>query len=235
MCEAQAIILNFSCLSSVLWTSVYAFTLYRSLALEKKDGWKYEIYYLLYAFGIPLCLDLLPLLTGSFGEAEGWCWISIKEGTVVGFIDGNIWRVISYLGPLWMVIVFNIVMYAKLIRIISRITENVEDGNMSMGFLYNRLKCYPFILLMCHIPVTIHRVLGFCGYTDESEIWLSSLLASFFLILSGFLNAVIYGLTDRVKQELQKLMYQTSSDSSDYSIISASESEENAKGSTNTI
>lgn len=236
MCEAQAIILNFSCLSSVLWTSVYAFTLYRSLALEKKDGWKYEVYYLLYAFGIPLCLNLLPSINSNFGEAEGWCWISIeKNGTVIGFIDGNMWRIISYLVPVWIVIVFNIVMYSKLIRIISRITENVEDGQISMANLYNRLKCYPFILLMCHLPVTVHRMLGLFGYIKEDQIWLSSLMASFFLILSGFLNAVVYGLTDRVKQELQKLMYQTSSDSSSYSVLSASESEENAKGSTNTI
>jgi hypothetical protein len=235
-CLVQAAMLNFSCLSSVLWTSVYAFTLYRSMALEKRDGWKYELYYLLYAFGIPLALDLIPILTDGFGEAEGWCWIKIKEKneSVIRFIDQNIWRVITYLAPTWLVIVFNFVMYTKLIKIINRITENVEDGQIAKHDLSNRLKLYPFMLLVCHIPVTVHRVLGIFHEDNENQVWLSSMLASFFLILSGFLNAVVYGLTDRVKKELQTLVYQ-SSESSDYSILSASESEGNGRGSTNTI
>ena len=236
-CYAQASILNFSCLSSVLWTSVYAFTLYRSLALEKRDGWKYEMYYLLYAFGIPLVLEVIPIAFEGFTEAEGWCWIKIKESNESAWkiIDLNIWRVVTFLAPTWIVIVFNIVMYWKLIKIINRIIENVEDGQIAMHHLYNRLKLYPFMLLVCHIPVTVHRFIEFFYNGHDNQIWLTSLLASFFLILSGFLNAVVYGLTDRVKEELQKLMYQNSSDSSDYSILSASESEGNARGSTNTI
>ena len=236
-CYAQASILNFSCLSSVLWTSVYAFTLYRSLALEKRDGWKYEMYYLLYAFGIPLVLELIPIAAEGFKEAEGWCWIKNTDSeTSKGIIiDLNIWRVATFLIPTWIVIVFNIVMYWKLIKTINRITENVEDGQIAMHHLYNRLKLYPFMLLVCHIPVTLHRFIEFFDHDQDNQTWITSLLASFFLILSGFLNAVVYGLTDRVKEELQKLMYQTSSDSSDYSILSASESEENARGSTNTI
>jgi Slime mold cyclic AMP receptor len=234
LCEAQALILNFSCLSSVLWTSVIAFTIYRSVVLEKKDGWKYELYYLLYAFGVPLSLNFLPFLTDSFGEAEGWCWITIEGGTLT-FLGGNVWRIINYLAPLWLVIFFNFVMYWRTLKKIRTMIDNVTDEDLKKNMLYNRLKLYPYMLLMCHLPVTVHRVLGFFDMFEERDVWLSSLLASFFLILSGFLNAVVYGLTDRVKESLQKIMYATSSDTSDISFIESSESEGNPRGSTNTI
>ena len=234
-CETQALILNFSCLSSVLWTSVIAFTIYRSVVLEKKDGWKYEVYYLLYAFGVPLSVNFLPFITNSFGYAEGWCWITIEGGNFIQtFLGGNVWRIINYLAPLWLVIFFNFIMYWKTLRKIRSMIDNVTDEDLKKNMLYNRLKLYPLMLLMCHLPVTVHRVLGFFNIVEESKVWLSSLFASFFLILSGFLNAVVYGLTDRVKQELQKLMYATSSDSSDISFINSEESEENIRGSTNT-
>lgn len=236
ICEAQAVILNFSCLSSVLWTSVIAFTIYRSVVLEKKDGWKYEVYYLLYAFGVPLSLNFLPYLTDSFGEAEGWCWITIEgKNFIKTFLGGNVWRIINYLAPLWLVIFFNFVMYWKSLTKIRTMIDNVTDEDLRKNMLYNRLKLYPFMLLMCHLPVTILRILGFFDVVSEDKVWLASMLASFFLILSGFLNAVIYGLTDRVKQELQKLMYATSSGSSDSSDISflSSDSGDNKRVSTN--
>lgn len=237
MCIAQAIILNFSGLSSILWTSVISFTIYRSVVLEKKDGWKYEMYYLLYAFGIPLAMNFLPMLTSSFGKAEGWCWITIEGGSFIRtFLGGNLWRIINYLAPLWLIIFFNFIMYFRTLSKIRRMIDNVTDEDLRKNMLYNRLKLYPLMLLICHLPVTVHRVLGFFDIVDLNEVWLTSLLASFFIILSGFLNAVVYGLTDRVKQELQKLMLATSSDSSeDISFITSSEGEENGRGSTYTI
>ena len=237
ICQAQAIMLNFSCLSSVLWTSVIAFTIYRSVVLEKKDGWRYEVYYLLYAFGIPLSLNFLPFLTDSFGNADGWCWITIDgDNFIQTFLGGNVWRIINYLAPLWLVIFFNFVMYWRSLHKIKTMIDNVTDEDIGKNILYNRLKLYPFMLLMCHLPITVHIVLGFFDITHESRVWLTSLLARFFLILSGFLNAVVYGLTDRVKQELQKFMYADSSgssDSSDISLISSGSGEN--KKSTNSL
>ena len=203
----------------------------------KKDGWKYEMYYLLYAFGLPLSLNFLPFLTDSFGPAEGWCWITIEGNNFIQtFIGGNMWRVINYLAPLWLVIFFNFFMYWKSLKKIKTLIDNVTDEGIEKNMIYDRLKLYPFMLLMCHLPVTVLRFLGFFNILEEDQVWLPSLLASFFLIFSGFLNAVVYGLTDRIKQELQKLMYATSSDSSEISFIEeSSENEENLRGSTNTI
>ena len=225
MCFVQAIVLNFSCLSSVLWTSVIAFTIYRSVVLEKTDGWKYEVFYLLYAFGVPLSLNFLPMLTNSFGKAEGWCWIDIEDNNFIqGFLGGNIWRIINYLAPLWLVIAFNFYLHKKSAEKIKKMIENIRDDFNSV-MLLNRLRLYPFMLLICHLPVTVHRVLGFFDIVDRERVWVSSLLASFFLILSGILNAVVYGLTDRVKRELQKAMYQEKSDSSKSLLVSSEESE----------
>lgn len=225
LCFVQAIVLNFSCLSSVLWTSVIAFTIYRSVVLEKTDGWKYEVYYLLYAFGIPLSLNFLPMLTNSFGKAEGWCWIDIEDNNFLqGFLGGNIWRIINYLAPLWLVIIFNFYLHSESVKKIRKMIENIRD-DFNRVVLLNRLRLYPVMLLVCHLPVTVHRFLGFFDVVNRERVWISSLLASFFLILSGVLNAVVYGLTDRVKRELQKVMYQEQSESSKSSLVSSEESE----------
>jgi hypothetical protein len=214
ICTIQAIILNFSCLSSVLWTSVIAFTIYRSLVLEKTDGWKYEMYYLLYAFGLPLSLNFLPMLTDSFGKAEGWCWIDIEDQNFIeGFLGGNIWRVINYLGPLWIVIISNFILHCKNIAHIKKMTDHIDD-DFNKNFIVKRLKLYPMMLLICHLPVTFHRTLGFFDIVTGETVWISALISSFFLIFSGFLNAMVYGLTDRVKKELQKMINRESSSSS---------------------
>lgn len=233
ICFIQAIILNFSCLSSVLWTSVIAFTIYRSVVLEKTDGWKYEVYYLLYAFGIPLSLNFLPMLTDSFGEAEGWCWIDIEDSNFIqGFLGGNIWRVINYLAPLWIVMIINFYLHGESVKKIKKMIENIRD-DFNRSVLLNRLRLYPIMLLVCHTPVSVLRIMGFFDIVDNETVWIPSLLASFFLILSGFLNAVVYGLTDRVKKELQKKLYNEVSDSS--SSFISSEGSEDLQDLTNTI
>lgn len=213
-----------------------AFTIYRSVVLEKKDGWKYELYYLLYAFGIPLSINFLPLFSDSFGGAEGWCWITIEGGRFIqAFIGGNIWRVINYIAPLWFVIFFNFVLYRKSLSKIRCMIGNVTDEDLTRNRLYKRLKLYPVMLLICHLPVTVLRLLGFADVTEGPIVVIVSIISSVFIVINGILNAVVYGLTDRVKQELQKLMYATSSGSSDISFVNSSEGEDNLKGSTNTI
>ena len=220
LCEVQAILLNFSCLSSVMWTNVIAFTIYRSLVLGKTDGWKYEMYYLLYAFGIPLSLNFLPMLTESFGHAEGWCWIRIEgKNFIYGFLAGNIWRVINYLAPLWIIIFFNFFLHFRSIEKIKKMTDNIDD-DFNKNLIVRRLFLYPIMLLVCHLPISFHRTLGFFDIVSGQLVWISAVVSGIFLIFSGFLNALVYGLTDRVKRELQKILETPDQSSSSHSPLS---------------
>ena len=79
------------------------------------------------------------------------------------------WRIINYLAPLWLVIFFNFVMYWRSLHKIKKMIDNVTDEDIGKNILYNRLKLYPFMLLMCHLPITVHIVLGFFDITMRVE------------------------------------------------------------------
>mmetsp|Transcript_2024 Transcript_2024/g.1853 ORF Transcript_2024/g.1853 Transcript_2024/m.1853 type:complete len:151 (+) Transcript_2024:92-544(+) len=62
-CQTQAIFINYGGLASVLWTSVIAWCIYSATVLSTKNlkdkNWKY----LLYGFGVPLIMTLVPFFT----------------------------------------------------------------------------------------------------------------------------------------------------------------------------
>ena len=68
----------------------------------------------------------------------------------------------------------------------------------------NRLLLYPLILIISFIFATINRFTHlFCDITFETNWFI--LLHIVFSNLNGFLNAVVYGLSNQVKQHIKDL------------------------------
>ena len=116
-CYAQAMVMNFFELASVLWTVVIAYTLYR-LIINQKTSVHLMGRFHVFAFGIPLVGTLLPLFTSSYGNTGAWCWITTPEDAAadqvkgVDWLDkGTMWLVLVFYLPLWLAIIYNSFVY----------------------------------------------------------------------------------------------------------------------------
>jgi len=116
-CVAQALLLQFSGLSTVLWTLVLAHGLWRSSC--KGDGAqalaRHERPASYLAFGLPVLSCVALWVQGDLGEEEDsvvqdqWCWIGVAGGSSA--TDGALRFVSLYmwvtLGWLWAIFVFH--------------------------------------------------------------------------------------------------------------------------------
>ncbi len=115
-CVAQALLLQFSGLSTVLWTLVLAHGLWRSSC--KGDGAKalksYERPATYVAFGLPALSCILLWVQGDLGEEEDsvvqdqWCWIGVAGGSsttdgALRFLSLYVWVTVGWL---WAIFVF---------------------------------------------------------------------------------------------------------------------------------
>eukprot|EP00808_Paulinella_micropora_P012216 g65911.t1 len=80
LCVAQAFIISYFGLASMLWSAAIAFTLhmaflngdarFRTPQVEQRWKWYHSI-----CFGYPLLMACLPFSTDAYGDTGGWCWI----------------------------------------------------------------------------------------------------------------------------------------------------------------
>ena len=78
LCQVQAAGLLYFNLSSIMWTSCFAFTLYRDVAPRRsgagrRDLRKYEGYFHLLCWPVPAALAAASLGLGFAGDSGGWC------------------------------------------------------------------------------------------------------------------------------------------------------------------
>jgi hypothetical protein len=196
-CYLQAIGNTVFPLSSVLWSSVMAYCLYRVVIIKDYNLLRFEKLYLVYAYGLPLLFLVPPAATGTFGYAQGWCWITAEDET---YIVGSVLRLVCFYIPLWAVIVFNLVVYCKIGRELNKeLGMMSEDGDMRRA-LVRRLVFYPIILIVSYSFVTVKRIYDFMR--PEGASVTLTIIALVFQCAVGLLNAVVYGYSDAVRERL---------------------------------
>jgi hypothetical protein len=76
--------------------------------------------------------------------------------------------------------------------------ESVHEISAKALF-FNRFSLYPLVIVVCYLPVLCKRVYEIS--TDDSIYWLTIFSAVTTSII-GLLNAIVYGLTNNVKQAI---------------------------------
>jgi hypothetical protein len=188
LCKAQAAIITLSALGGILWTGYIALYMYIKCYKENSnfhDG-----------ILIPLTIVLLfctistafPLAYNEVGfkNGSGWCWISSSNKIhVYCFIY------ILYYIPVWIVIVWN--MYAY-IRIILKVNEQFRTNEGKL--LSKSLIWYPFIAFVFYLPQSLSRFIeSGKGEITEIEFEKFKIFACCWIRLLGLANSVAYGIT----------------------------------------
>lgn len=199
MCEIQAAVTSYFSLASVLWTGIIAFALYLAVLKDKRNIEKLELRFVLFANGVPFLALVPPLVQQKYGEAEGWCWIVTDDDY---YVQGTIWRVVTFYLPLWLVIGLNSFVYYKIIKNVRQDVGLLGSDVEMAQKLIQKLRMYPLILIFCYTLATINRVYDFFSPT-HLNFWLT-FFSAVIMSLCGLLNAVVYGFTDTVRMRLKQ-------------------------------
>ncbi len=77
ICTAQAFLINLSALSSIIWSSVIAFSIYYTVYLGRINLKTKQPIFMLIAYLIPLFMSFVPLIAEAYGPSPGWCYIKL--------------------------------------------------------------------------------------------------------------------------------------------------------------
>lgn len=201
-CIAQGVAVTFFDLSSVWWTFLIGYKLYRSIV--KQDV---EIHTLqrtlkmhLVVWGTSFVAALLPLTTNNYGDAGAWCWISADQydqGT------GTMWRFAIFYVPIWSVAFATSVHYYAIIRTLRGFStmQHFAASAQQERFarLARQLQLYPLIFVVSWTMITIVRVYNTIA-PHRPLYWLTVLQVLFSpMSMQAVLNTVAYGMGDQVK------------------------------------
>ena len=198
MCQIQAAVTSYFSLSSVLWTGLIAFSLYLAVLKDNRHLERLEFRFILIGNGIPLLALIPPLVRQKYGEAQGWCWIQTNGDY---YVEGTVWRVVTFYLPLWFVIIFNCFVYYKIIKNVKKDANLLGSDTQLAQKLVQKLRMYPLILIFCYTLPTINRIYDFIQ-PHNMNFWLT-FTAGVVMCLAGLLNAVVYGFTDTVRTRIK--------------------------------
>lgn len=225
LCKLQALMLSFFSLSSLLWTSAISYTLVRSVTQPRRIGIHLkEPSFHIVAWGIPLILALLPMLTESYGKQDAhFCWIK-NEG-----ID-NFWRFFQFYVPLFACIVYNALCYQKASKTVhhAQVVNAMDQTNEPKIETPRRrsLLLYPLVLVVCWIFALCNRIQNLLNPTSP-QFWLY-LLQIVFSCLQGLLHAIVYTSTPAVRlhvfDKLRQICPDLYQESGDYEAVEGEDS-----------
>jgi len=186
LCFTQAFLINFGGLASVLWTSVIAWSIYSATVLNAKNLRDKNMRFLLVGYGVSLALSIIPFITKQYGRAGLYCWIEDQE-----IVKDSLMRFAMFYIPLWIALSFNIYAYLRVIAFIKKYISTT----LEVRFVH-RLKYYPMVLVICWTFPTINRIYNIFGEEVKALTYLHVIFGG----LQGFLNALVYGANDQVRQ-----------------------------------
>lgn len=196
-CQIQGILLNFFTLIGVLWTAYIAFSLYYILAKNQIFPEKYWKHSLVGLILICILNTMIPIITDTYGTVAGWCWIEQTNELDTGFFE----RYFLFFIPLWLTVFFIIFLYVKVLKVL-RCNYNDECTVKSLN---KKLTYYPIILILCFLPYTVKALLELNQIEFVVEYQVAfTIVAGVFRSLNGFLNALVYGNTKKVRGLLRK-------------------------------
>lgn len=185
LCKFQGVLRSFGNLSSLIWAVSIAFTLhlcYLQQRIQFSPATADSILpYFHLACWIPtVVLTFLPFSTDSYVDSGGWCSLSPT------------WIWIQFFGPLVIGVVYCCWVYYAIYK------KLISNPQTSESELVSRVKYYPAVLIVSKFFAILDR---FLRLGDVYWVPLACLHVAF-SASQGWMNAVVYGMTDRVRKKI---------------------------------
>lgn len=206
LCKIQAITMTFSELASVLWVGSIAYTI-QFVFLRDKDSPPFGECYHAVIWGLSLCACTIPIITDNYGLTGMWCWITRSDA------KGQVLRWLLYYVPAWFVFIYITWIYTRTWKMLDtresslldyqrmrRMHSEMKDTPSSHQLVTkSRVKWYPVVLAVTILFSTSDRFYQaiFEGKRNFTLEFLHTLTNN----LQGFINFLIYGMTESVRRE----------------------------------
>lgn len=194
-CQAQAIILNFTSIGGLMWTTFMAIYLYYSVAravfFTQKTILKYLGCILAFCL-VNTAIPALPFFDG-YGKTVGWCWITN---------DFDWLRYSLFFVPLWILVPTNFIFYSKVRNHIHLVDGDLETERLKSK-LKKKLLLYPLLIIICYAPYSIKALLELLGVLSEND-FVFTLISGVLRSLHGLFNVLVYGLNRSVQKHMKK-------------------------------
>ena len=173
LCQLQAVGQLYFNHASILWTSCFAFALYRDVApSHRRHALRtYELYFHALCWPLPALLAISCAYMGQLGDASGWCALGLSYSRQY---------LLCFYGPLLAAFAFNLVTYTAVLshsceRRVSRITS-----------------LYLLSFTVVWLPSLVSRLTVLLSPT-QSPVFLPAAFEALCMPLQGALNALVYG------------------------------------------
>jgi hypothetical protein len=197
ICSLQGTIVSFAeyfRIASSLLMSIY---LHSTLNAHEEKVKEYEKFCLFVIFIISSIFTALPLITNSYGNAGGVCWIRVNKNN---YLSGTLLRFGVFYIPLWIGICYTYWVYYLLVKNIKDLRRSsIVDRKYSESAI-RKLWKYPMIMTISWLPDSIYRIIQVFD-PEFKNVFLFCLSVGLIQSL-GFFNALIYGFTSEVKDVL---------------------------------
>lgn len=193
LCLAQSILNQFFGLCNILWTGFICLILYFQVSKNSSNPNRYEKMFLFLTVLISSSSIAILLCFSNFGYVGGNCWIEEVE-------LGNYFRFIFFLIPAWVVIFLITILYIKIIRTVRRESFLITEMDKAQDMVISKLKMYPIVMIIGFTPLTLYRLLEIFIHPP---LWFYAVGVAVYSFI-GFMNAIVYGLNESVKDEVFK-------------------------------
>lgn len=197
MCEFQAFIMQYFGWSTLLW--VAAITVNVILAIKKIEGARYEKWFHVVCWILPLLWSCLPFIGNKYGPAGVWCWIK-RDATALRFGTWYIpiFVVIFFLIGSYMYIVISVIQHNR--QWSGTYNQEIEHDKNMLAKEVKPLAAFPLIYLLSAIPTLIYRI-DDAVHPSKLPRYELLILSSIFAPSTGAMNAIAFAFYS----EIQKL------------------------------
>ena len=188
ICDAVAILTQFSNLSTMLWNAFILWTVYTTIFnnLVEEDLATIKTKLIVSSFIFPLILSICPVVVGKFIHADTSCWISTKDSSMTEYFiyDG------IYLAAFFISFIYIIRYYIRMIVFLRQFTIEEVAGE------FYALSLFPIVLIIANLPSVASR-LSIIIFQNEFPNWVTYLRIGL-RQSEVFLNSVLFLLNPKV-------------------------------------
>ena len=163
-CKFQAVFIIATDFIVLIWISLISISAYYILKYNKyfeKKITLIRIIFIIIAYGLPLIISLVTLLTDSLGQSGPWCWLWINNTNC----DRCYIFMRLFYCLYWFFTLLNIFFIFKTYTYERNTRQNDEIKVIFILYTKN-LIYYPIIQIICGIPRSINRTLNWFYYGD---------------------------------------------------------------------
>lgn len=190
LCQAQGAIMQWGDISSILWISVMSGNVLLVLCFKKglSDLRRYEKWYLLGCYGVPVLFSVPPLFVRDplmYDDTNLWCWISDHYKEM---------RMYLFFIPLWIIFFLNVAAFVIAGHTLWKGSSELRGASKNSLFNYRKtyaqnISIFIIAFIITWTPSTISRVFTFV--TGEPSFSLS-LFQSIVSPSRGLINFIAF-------------------------------------------